>query len=85
MNENWIVSKLCNTNNWVLGITLDNNGNIYYTTNGENIYLVNKDNINTESQILINIKGAVLRGIVWNRNNILYICDWNNHRMVVSE
>ena len=82
MNKNWIVSKLCNTNNWVPGITVDNNGNIYYTTSSENIYLVNKDNINTESQILINIKDAELRGIIWNRNNILYICDWNNHRIL---
>jgi DNA-binding beta-propeller fold protein YncE len=83
MSDNWIQSKICNTKEWVRGITVDNIGNIYYTTNNENIYLVSKDNnnINTESQILINIKGAMLYGIVWNRNNILYICDSNNHEI----
>ena len=84
MSDNWIQSKICNTKERVVGITVDNIGNIYYTTNNENIYLVSKDNnnINTESQILINIKGAGLHGIFWNRNNILYICDNKNHKII---
>src|SRR5688572_12202721 len=87
MSDNWIQSKICNTKGWVSGITVDNIENIYYTTSSENIYLVSKDNnnINTESQILININGAELYGIVWNRNNILYICDnWNYNIITYS-
>jgi len=68
----------------VHGITVDNNGNIYCTTNNENVYLVRKNNIKTEPQILVKIKGtrsqrAVLCGIVWNGN---YICDVTNYRIL---
>src|SRR5688572_13954976 len=38
MSDNWIQSKICNTE-LVYGITVDNIGNIYYTSYDENIYL----------------------------------------------
>src|SRR5687768_16548811 len=82
MNDTWIVSKLCHEEDgFVAGITLDNNGYVYFTNAGENIYRIHQDDINTKPQILFNIKGAYLRGIVWNRNNILYICDMLNDRI----
>ena len=83
MKNNWKVSKLCDIEDWVSGITLNNNGNIYFTIGDENIYEIRKDDINTNPKILINIKGANLRGIVWNKNNnILYICDYVNHKIL---
>lgn len=63
------------------GITMDNNGTIYFTTGEyESVYQVKQD---TKPQILVNIKEAVLLGVVWNaNNNTLYICDIMNHRIV---
>ena len=81
MSKNWIVTKLpCYHENKIQGITSDNNGYIYYTVE-DNIYRIDGDGT-TEPQLIINAKGADLRGIVWNKN-ILFMCDWNNHNILM--
>jgi len=79
MTDTWSQTKLCNTNNWVSGITVDNNGNIYFTKGFEGLYQINKDD--TKPQCILKNESFMI-GIIWNRNNILYICDFNNHRIL---
>src|SRR5690242_10756812 len=83
MSDNWILTHLCDPGVTVHGITVDNNGTVYFTACNENLYQIRQNDINTKPTILVKIEGAYLWGIVWNGNNILYICD-NQYERILS-
>ena len=81
MNNTWIIEKIFNVGGRyaICGIAVDNNGNIYFTKGTEGLYQINKDD--TKPQCILKNESAMM-GIIWNRNNILYICDYDNHRIL---
>ena len=82
MNDTWIVSQLCTTDDEVVsGITVDNNRYVYHTTALENVYRTHSDG---KTEVVINITRGELCGVVWNNNNnFLYICDNCNNRILM--
>jgi hypothetical protein len=82
MNNNWIINKLCTVDSKgaICGIAVNNNnGNIYMTLGNDGLWKLNKDDM--KPQCIVK-DGSFMSGIVWNGNNILYICDYNNHRIL---
>jgi hypothetical protein len=82
MNNNWIINKLCTVDSEkvIYGIAMDNNsGNIYTTLRADGLWKLNKDDM--KPQCIVK-DGSYMLGIVWNGNNILYICDLSNHRIL---
>ena len=81
MNNTWIIEKIAKVGGIyaICGIAVDNNGNIYFTKGTEGLYQINKDD--TKPQCILKNESD-MRGIIWNRNNILYICDFKNHRIL---
>jgi DNA-binding beta-propeller fold protein YncE len=81
MNNNWIINKLCTVDSKgaIYGIAVNNNnGNIYMALGIDGLWKLNKDDM--KPQCIVK-DGSYMIGIVWNGNNILYICDIN-HRIL---
>jgi hypothetical protein len=77
-----IINKLCtiDSKQAIYGIAVDNNnGNIYMTLGKDGLWKLNKDDM--KPQCIVK-DGSHMSGIVWNGNNILYICDSNNNRIL---
>mmetsp|Transcript_20768 Transcript_20768/g.29162 ORF Transcript_20768/g.29162 Transcript_20768/m.29162 type:complete len:1031 (+) Transcript_20768:58-3150(+) len=80
-NPAWLVERLCVLENiqGIDGIAVDNYGNCYLTAFQNGLWRLNKRD--TTAECLIKDTSLTLSGIVWRDEN-LYICDQNNHRIL---
>lgn len=74
MDKQWKVSEICAVQGYVWGITVDNNGNLYYVNRTPNIFIVRyNSNITQNKYSKIDSGKFLFRGIVWDRKNTLYM------------
>ena len=83
----WVIIELCDLSkfveNWVSGITVDNNETVYFTTGESGLWKLNRTIYGSEPQRLAKTDdGSEMRGIVWDGNNTLYICNSNHHKIM---
>lgn len=89
MSERWIKKKLCSvrgSNKHIHGITVDKEGNIYFTLGKCGLWKTHEHENNGQPLCLFRQHGLDFRGIVWNGIDKLFIANqgsYNTHYQVL--